>query len=202
MLTICLILLFYPKATSNTIIKTNPAISPRVDKFLFSFTDSGNNSLATTIIIAPAANASKNGSKLLIYITSTAPIIAAIGSTSADACPIIKLLNLEYPSLLNGRDTAAPSGKFCIPIPSASINAPIAVTPGILLVIPPNATPIAKPSGILWIVIAETKSITLFNEFEFLRLFLFFKALSKNLSDINTKNPPIIKPIAGSTQAM
>lgn len=86
---------FYPSATSKIIIITKPNISPSVDRFLCSLTDSGNNSLAATIIIAPAANASKNGIILLIYITSIAPITADIGSTNADACPIMKLLNLE-----------------------------------------------------------------------------------------------------------
>ena len=78
-------MIFYPKATSRTIININPKITPTVDKFLCSFTDSGNNSLATTIIIAPAAKASRNGNMLHIYITNIAPITAAIGSTNADA---------------------------------------------------------------------------------------------------------------------
>ena len=44
---------------------------------------------------------------------------------------------------------AAPSGKFWIPIPNASIIAPISVMPGTPLAIPPKATPTAMPSGIL-----------------------------------------------------
>ncbi len=103
---------FYPKATSNIIIKANPKINPNVAKFLFSLIDSGNSSLATTAIIAPAANESKNGNTLLTVKTNITPITADIGSTNADACPNIKLLNLDRPSFLSGKDTAAPSGKF------------------------------------------------------------------------------------------
>lgn len=77
--------IYYPKATSKTIIKINPKIKPKVAKFLFSFIDSGNNSLATTAIIAPAAKASKNGKILRIPKTRTTPIIADMGSTRADA---------------------------------------------------------------------------------------------------------------------
>ena len=69
----------------TTIINTKPAISPKVAKFLFSCIDSGNNSLAATAIIAPAANASKNGNTLLTVNTNTTPITAAIGSTNPDA---------------------------------------------------------------------------------------------------------------------
>ena len=62
-----------------------PKIKPKVAKFLFSFIDSGNNSLATTAIIAPAANANKNGNTFLILNTNIAPITADTGSTNADA---------------------------------------------------------------------------------------------------------------------
>lgn len=129
---------FYPSATSKTIIKTNPNTNPIVARFLFSFTDSGKSSLATTAIIAPAENESKIGIILLTARTKRTPITADKGSTKADACPIKKLLFLEKPSLLRGSDTAAPSGKFCIPIPIASINAPTTVIPGTPAAIPPN----------------------------------------------------------------
>ncbi len=91
---------------------TNPAISPNVARFLFSCIDSGSNSLAATAIIAPAANASKNGNTLLTVNTKITPNTADIGSTIPDSCPHIKLFVLENPSLRSGSDTAAPSGKF------------------------------------------------------------------------------------------
>lgn len=146
---IIILLFFYPSATSNIIIIVKPNINPKVDRFLFSLIDSGSNSRAATVIIAPAAKASKNGKILFIVKTNITPITAEIGSTRADAWPNIKLLNLEKPSFLNGIETAAPSGKFCIPIPIANIIAPIKVVPALPLDIPPNATPIAIPSGIL-----------------------------------------------------
>lgn len=46
--------------------------------------DSGNNSLAATAIIAPAANESRIGKILLIVITNITPITADIGSTRAE----------------------------------------------------------------------------------------------------------------------
>nr|WP_272503419.1 hypothetical protein [Brachyspira hyodysenteriae] len=50
---------------------------------------------------------------------------------------------------LRGRETAAPSGKFCKPIPSAKANAALNVTPLSPTEKAPNVTPTAKPSGIL-----------------------------------------------------
>ena len=41
-----------------------------------------------------------------------------------------------------------------------------------------------------------------FKDIELLKLPLFCNALSKNLSDNNTNNAPIEKPIAGNTHAM
>lgn len=51
-------------------------------------------------------------------------------------------------------------------------------------------------------VIAAIKSMLLFNDPLPSMLFLFFSILSKNLSDISTNNPPVIKPIAGNAHAM
>ena len=58
------------------------------------------------------------------------------------------------------------------------------------------------PSGILWIVIADTSNILFFKDVELLKLPLFFNALSKNLSDNSTNNAPMEKPIAGNTHSM
>jgi hypothetical protein len=65
-------------------------------------------------------------------------------------------LILERPSLRNGIETAAPSGKFCNPIPKASAMAPVSISGSGLLASAPKATPTAKPSGILCRVIART----------------------------------------------
>ena len=52
---------------------------------------------------------------------------------------------------------------------------------GTPLAIPPNATPIAIPSGMLWIVIADIRRILFFKEAALLKLVLPFSTLSKNL---------------------
>jgi hypothetical protein len=58
---------------------------------------------------------------------NAAPNTPAMGSTRPDACPIKKLLARFIPSLLNGKDTATPSGKFWRPIPIAKAMAPPSV---------------------------------------------------------------------------
>ena len=63
------------------------------------------------------------------------------------------------PSLLKGMETAAPSGKFWIPIPIAKAMAPPMVAEGRWAATAPKATPTAKPSGILWSVMANTKRV-------------------------------------------
>ena len=99
--------------------------------------------------MAPAENDNKNGNMLLTDKAAITPITPAIGSTSPEACPYKKLFVLDIPSLLNGKDTAAPSGKFCNPIPNAKVIAAINDVPGIPTATPPNATPTANPSGML-----------------------------------------------------
>ena len=62
--------------------------------------------------IRDRAKASKNGKSTCIFNTKIAPITADIGSTIPLNCPKQKAFFLEYPSLLRGRLTALPSGKF------------------------------------------------------------------------------------------
>ena len=76
-------------------------------------------------------------------------------------------------------------------IPRANIIAPINVI--LPVAIPPNATPIAIPSGILWIVIAYNNNAFLF--------LLPLIILSKKLSDNKTNKPPITKPILGNNHS-
>lgn len=141
--------LHYPKATSITIIMTKPIISPSVAiSVLPLFCDSGISSSTTTKIIAPAAKARAYGMICSMTITRAAPKTAPIGSTIADIAPIKKACQRELPSARMGMESAAPSGIFCNPIPTASPIAPIRAA----FVILPNAnapkvTPTAKPSG-------------------------------------------------------
>ena len=63
-----------------------------------------------------------------MYTASKAPKTPAIGSTKPEACPMKKLFLLEHPSRRKGSETAAPSGKFCKPMPTATVTAPISAS--------------------------------------------------------------------------
>ena len=65
-------------------------------------------------------------------------------------------MSREKPSRRKGMETAAPSGKFCNPIPKARTIAPTNTPMSGLIARAPNATPTANPSGILCIVMANT----------------------------------------------
>ena len=54
---------------------------------------------------------------------------APTGSTAPDNTPYRNDFPLPMPRLLNGMDIIAPSGKFCIAIPTASAIADISVIP-------------------------------------------------------------------------
>ena len=49
-----------------------------------------------------------------------------------------------------GMERIAPSGKFCMAIPTASANAPAMVIPVLPIIAPATVTPTAIPSGRLW----------------------------------------------------
>ena len=85
---------------------------------------SGINSSTTTYIIAPAAKDNAYGNMGRMDTTANAPITPEIGSTTPDAWPNKKAFLRDTPSRLKGIDTAAPSGKFCRPIPIAKAAAP------------------------------------------------------------------------------
>ena len=61
----------------------------------------------------------------------------------------------ELPSAFRGIDTIAPSGMFCIAIPTDIVKAAIAVMPISPEIKPERTTPTAIPSGRLWIVTAS-----------------------------------------------
>lgn len=121
-------------------------------------------------------------------VTATAPNIPKIGSTIPDSWPYQNARPMLKPAACNGKLTANPSGKFCIPIPMArflqqqtnqtnefipfadSARMIIAVTyladsnvADSVLPIAPKLTPTASPSGILCTVIAITNSIIRFH---------------------------------------
>ena len=140
---------FYESVISKNIIITNPIVNPKLASILFSLNESGINSDEHTAIIAPAEKDKRNGSMFSIIETKIAPIIPAIISTIPEAWPIINDLNLLLPLALKAKLVEAPSGKFCIPIPRAIKIAPVIVNSFGYKAKQPNATPTAKPSGIL-----------------------------------------------------
>ena len=84
---------------------------------------SGIKSSATTNSIAPAANDNNHGCKNVKYLAKKNPIIAATGSTAPLPIPNKNDLFLLCIISSNGKETAAPSGKFCIAIPIAKPKA-------------------------------------------------------------------------------
>ena len=74
--------------------------------------DSGISSSTTTYIIAPAAKASRYGSIGTTAFVNSIVIIAPIGYTIPDNVPYKKALGFDIPSLFNGIEIIAPSGKF------------------------------------------------------------------------------------------
>ena len=74
--------------------------------------------------MAPAANASTQG-MIPVTLPATRTVKRPkIGSTTPDSAPQTNALPLLTPWLRMGRLTAAPSGKFCSPMPMASATAP------------------------------------------------------------------------------
>lgn len=156
----------YPRATSRTIISVNPIATPIVPMLeCLPFCDSGISSSVTTYIIAPAANERRygnNGTAIPAKITvSTAPM----GSTTPDIIPRKHDFLRDAPPAWSGSEIIAPSGKFCIAIPTARANAPATVIPVLSEIAPTNVTPTAIPSGILCKVTART-SIVFFERLE------------------------------------
>ena len=83
------------------------------------------------------------------------------GSTTPESTPHMNAFFLLMPSLHNGIDIIAPSGKFCIAIPIARAIAAVAVIPESFIIAPANATPTDIPSGILCNVTAKSIIVVL-----------------------------------------
>ena len=103
----------YPNATSKTIIITKPIATPIVPIFECSpVCDSGISSSTTTYIIAPAAKDKHYGKPGTTRLVNSIVKIAPIGSTIPDKVPYQNAFNFDIPSLFNGIEMIAPSGKF------------------------------------------------------------------------------------------
>ena len=119
-----------------------------------------------------------------------------------ESVPYKKAFDFDIPSLFNGIDIIAPSGKFCIAIPIAKANAPAIVIPVFPISAPANVTPTAIPSGILWSVTANT-IIVVFLSFAFIPsvLSLFKCKCGITLSSTSKKTIPSINPTAAGIHA-
>ena len=189
---------FYPSATSSIIININPIPTPIVPILdCFCVFAPGISSSATTYIIAPAANESKNGIVGANMFVNNIVRSAAIGSTIPDSVPIMNDFVFVYPSPFNGIDIIAPSGKFCIAIPIERASAPAYVIPAFPDINPANIAPTAIPSGILCIVTASISIVVLFSFVSLLNL------KYGTIMSINSRNNiPDAKPIDGKIHAI
>ena len=80
--------------------------------------------------ITPAASASSQGiSPASMPSASTAASAAPKGSTRPLATPAPKARQRPPPARQMGKLTAAPSGRFCSPMPTLSASAPAAAAP-------------------------------------------------------------------------
>ena len=152
---------------------------------------SGISSSIQTNIMAPAAKLKAKGRMLLKTWAKRKPNRALGISTMAENCPYIMALKRDKPLSCKGKEIAVPSGKFWIPIPIDKISAG-----NKLLLTPAMAMPTAKPSGILWSVIASKRS--LFLESLFWGPSFWWEIMcswGKNLSHSLKKSPPIKKII-------
>ena len=91
----------------------NPNATPIVPILLCSpACDSGISSSITTYIIAPAENVNIYGSIGITAFVNNIVNIADIGSTIPDNVPYKNAFALETPTVFNGIEIIAPSGKF------------------------------------------------------------------------------------------
>ena len=102
-----------------------------------------------------------------------------------------------HPSRRKGRDTAAPSGKFCKPMPTATLTAPIRASGLYPFCKAPKATPTARPSGILCRVMESTSRITRF----FPPVSTCPSARLTSLSEPQRNRAPIRNPTVATSQA-
>ena len=164
--------------------------------------DSGINSSTTTYTIAPAAKDNIYGRIGITAWVNAIAITADIGSTIPERVPYKKALPLEIPSAFKGIDIIAPSGKFCMAIPTASTIAPAIVILAFPIKAPANTTPVAIPSGILWIVTANTNFVVFLKFDSNPSAFSVSKCwCGTSVSKINKNTIPDIKPTATGTHA-
>lgn len=173
-------------------MSANPKITPSAGKVFRSRKQSGMSSEHTTAIMHPAAKESVHGRIARAKYAAAAPNIAAGISAAPDACEKKNALKFPHPCVFSGYATQIPSGKFCMPIPTASASAEN--TAERVPSAAPNATPNAIPSGILCAVTAAYKSAPF-------RLLSSFPPnnFAKKRSLPRIKAPPRIKPTVAAS---
>ena len=115
------------------------------------------------------------------------------GSTAPDSIPPVKALSRPRPSCRRGRATAAPSGKFWMPMPRARAMAPAAPSPAAARA---KARPTAMPSGTLCRVMAVMRRV--FCRQASLTSFSLRKRGSRPSSAARNTTPSSIPAAAGS----
>ena len=112
-----------------TIIRRKPNITPAVPAWVCSPKCAcGISSSTTTYNMAPAANDNSHGMTNVAPCTMATVAIPAMGSTIPLKEPYRNALPFEHPSFFKGSEIAAPSGKFCKPMPRAKEMAAANVT--------------------------------------------------------------------------
>ena len=117
---------------------------------------------ALLILSGRIRNAKNHGCAAVRFAARKYPMTANTGSTAPLPIPYKKALPRLPVAVFMGKDTAAPSGKFCIAMPtarpSAETNAPSSPSAAAA----PNAKPTASPSGMLCMVTARKSFADLF----------------------------------------
>ena len=138
--------LFCYSAISSAIMRANPSTTLMTPAGSSCSTASGIISCAVTQTMHPAAALISQGRAACTQPARASASSAPSGSTRPDAAPAQKAFRLPCPACTSGRLTAAPSGIFCKPMPSARASAPLTAA----------ASPTTMPSGRLWRVTAST----------------------------------------------
>ena len=105
--------------------------------------------------MAPAAKLRSHGMAGSAPAARAAARMPNTGSTAPERAPPRKARPRDRPPSRRGRATAAPSGKFWMPMPRASAAAAASPSPSGARA---KASPTAMPSGTLWRVMAVTSS--------------------------------------------
>ena len=148
-----------PRATSRIIMMRKPAMTPRVPPWvwwLWRRLASGISSSTTTYSMAPAAKDSSQGRSSSTEPATRTVSTAKTGSTAPLSAPMPNAFPGRIPSCRRGREMAAPSGKFWMPMPSARAVAAVSRLGSPLWAARAKETPTAIPSGMLWKVMART----------------------------------------------